>query len=312
MMKLTLTTTCALLITLSAHSQSPDKALAKVRYTFTHVNDTTQRDKPYTENMVLLAGKNASLYTSYDKIQRNINNRKQLEEQIKNAGSPTRQGFSITMPGGPRKPVSPINYYFFAKEHKLITSENLVNTYLIEEPVENINWKISGDTSSFSGVHCQKATADFKGRHWTAWFAGELPFQSGPWKLNGLPGLIIEAYDDKKEVQFQFAGIEDVPQDAPADNSFSKTQIMGLDEDLGSVVKLPFNSIKTTRKELDKLKEAMAKDPQGFLNAQFAARGGMPAMSSVKVTTSSTNSNAKAATPRAKMIINNPIELPGK
>lgn len=39
-----------------------------------------------------------------------------------------------------------------------------------------------------------------------------MPFQAGPWKLNRLPGLIVEAYDENKQIYFQFAGIENVKQ----------------------------------------------------------------------------------------------------
>ncbi|WP_431295035.1 hypothetical protein [Pedobacter sp. P26] len=83
-MKRILTTCLATAILLSAKAQEPDKALARVRYTFTHVRDTTERDKPKVENMLLVTGKNASVFTSYDKLNQTLNMQKQIQEQIKN------------------------------------------------------------------------------------------------------------------------------------------------------------------------------------------------------------------------------------
>ena len=39
-----------------------------------------------------------------------------------------------------------------------------MNSYLIDGPMPAIDWKISGDTATFGGLHCQKATCHFKGR----------------------------------------------------------------------------------------------------------------------------------------------------
>jgi GLPGLI family protein len=244
-----------------AMAQNQDQVLARVRYSFIHARDTTKKDNPYTENMLLLIGKNESLYTSYDRINREINQKKQEEEYIKAraGGNPM---IATKANSSPFKPVTLIDQYFYAKENKWVTKDKVMVAYLIEEVAPKINWKVTKDTASFSGVKCQKAIAYFKGRNWIAWFAPSLPFQSGPWKLNGLPGLIIEAYDEKKEVQFQFAGIDNVTKANTDEENFY----------FSSRFKLPSDTKNTTRPEFDKLKEAFDKDPQGF----HAAASGIP------------------------------------
>jgi len=317
-MKRILNTCLATAILLSAKAQEPDKALARVRYTFTHVRDTTQRDKPKVENMLLVTGKNASVFTSYDKLNQTQNMQKQIQEQIKNQAG--NGNLKIEVKSEMKIPLTQEDYFFFANEHKMITKERLFNNYLIEEPTTAIDWKILKDTMSFSRVVCQKATAHFKGRNWTAWFATEIPFQSGPWKLNGLPGLIIEAYDDKKDVKFEFAGLEQVKDTDAASNSdgevkiaapsggIGAVKIVGIDVStsyLGAEIKLPTDAIKTTRKELDKLKAARDKDPQGFMQAQMAASGMQGSFKTNQLP-------RQAGTTAAKDEINNPIEIEDK
>jgi GLPGLI family protein len=317
-MKLILTTCLAIALTSSVKAQSPDKALARVRYTFTHIQDTTQRDKPRVENMLLVTGKNASVYTSYDKLNQSLNTQKQIQEQMKNQTG--NSNIKIEVKSEIKTPLTQADYFFFANEHKMITKERLFNNYLVEEAAPQIDWKILKDTMSFSGIACQKAVTSFKGRNWIAWFATEIPFQSGPWKLNGLPGLIVEAYDEKKEVKFDFAGLENVKDDANQANAGDDLKIaapngvvgtvkmVGIDMStsyLGSEIKLPVDAIKTTRKELDKLKAARDKDPQGFMQAQMAASG---MQGSFK-----TNSAPRPAGGTiTKVEINNPIEIPEK
>lgn len=310
------TTLIATMISSTAFAQSADKALARVRYTFSHMRDTTQRDNFTTENMLLVIGKNASVFTSYDKINRDLEIRKAIEEQIKNqAGALTSVNINRTS----SKPVTAVDYFYFANENKFITKERIISNYLIEETAPKINWKISKDTASFSGVKCQKAVANFKGRNWIAWFAPELPFQSGPWKLNGLPGLIIEAHDEKNEVKFQFAGIDKVVEaDKPKEEEQTITlgngstgtmKFSGMDGStyLGDEIKLPTDAVKTTQKEIDKLKAARDKDPQGFINAQMAGRG-----VTGNIAVSSNTKFVPTSDGTKKMAFNNPIELPEK
>lgn len=78
-----------------------------------------------------------------------------------------------------------------------------INNYQIKERLPELKWQIHWqDTKKISGFYCHKATADFRGRHYTAWFTRAIPVSFGPWKLGGLPGLILEAHTEHYEIWF--------------------------------------------------------------------------------------------------------------
>jgi GLPGLI family protein len=61
------------------------------------------------------------------------------------------------------------------------------------EPTPYIVWTLSEDTMTVSGYLCQQATATFRGVEWHVWYTEEIPSSAGPWRLRGLPGMIVEA-----------------------------------------------------------------------------------------------------------------------
>jgi len=286
---------------ITAEAQKPDTARVLVHYKFTHVRDTTDRAHPYTENMVLYVGKSAGAYRSYDGIVAKAQFKKAYAEAA--AASPdgnvriNRRGVG-----------TPVEYYQYPNEQKLYTKDQLFNSYLIDGPMPAIDWKISGDTATFGGLHCQEATCHFKGRDYTAWFCPDLPVHIGPWKLNGLPGVIVDAHDAKNEVVFKFDGFEKAvpapPGTRPADTDLPPI-LRDLDDDV-NLIGTPPRTIKTTQKEFDKLKETMEKDPEAFAQAvnagnRASAQGGGEKMDNIRV--------MKGPGPRGP-VINNPMELP--
>ncbi|MBL7472907.1 GLPGLI family protein [Robertkochia sediminum] len=88
-----------------------------------------------------------------------------------------------------------------------LNSSNVGSNYVKEE-IPVIDWKISQETKKIGALDCIKATGSFRGREYTAWFSPEIPVPFGPWKLYGLPGLILEAYDKNKEIYFYFKSLE--------------------------------------------------------------------------------------------------------
>ncbi|WP_282918056.1 GLPGLI family protein [Porphyromonas macacae] len=75
--------------------------------------------------------------------------------------------------------------------------------YIVEEECPQIDWTITNETKTIGKYDCIKATADFRGRSYTAWFAPEIPVQTGPYKFHGLNGLIFEIYDKTHEVSLR-------------------------------------------------------------------------------------------------------------
>lgn len=74
---------------------------------------------------------------------------------------------------------------------------------LVKDTLSFPIWEITGENKLVNNFLCQKATTYFKGRNYEVWFTLDYPTMFGSWKLNGLPGLIIMAQDEKKEVFFE-------------------------------------------------------------------------------------------------------------
>lgn len=285
MKSLFLTVTATLLAIGSAFSQKAEPAKARVTYHFTHIRDTTQRGTPYKEDLELLLGQNASAYTSINARIQTERMTNEINQQFKNAPDPNH--VDLTLSG--MRAVADDEYFQFTAEHKLFIKQRIINFYLTEEPLPVIKWTTSQDTLTINTLHCQKATTHFKGRDYEVWFCADMPFHAGPWKLNGLPGLIIQAADSKKEVIFEFAGIEDV----------SSTNLS---------VSLPDDVIRTNEKELGRLRDLRKTDPAAFSKMPSTKSSRSPMdnidVSKIKSLNITKNDNSFSRT------INNPIELP--
>ena len=81
------------------------------------------------------------------------------------------------------------------------------NTY--EEDTPRQEWIVMADSiTNILGMECHKATTTFRGRLWEVWFTEEIPVGLGPWKLGGLPGLILKATADNNFIKFTAVSIK--------------------------------------------------------------------------------------------------------
>ncbi|GHV31283.1 hypothetical protein FACS1894177_05520 [Bacteroidia bacterium] len=124
-----------------------------------------------------------------------------------------------------------------------VTDQVAISAFSYEEDSNEIQWKIDSDTMTCLNYLCQKATCDFRGRHYDAWFAPDLPVNDGPWKFAGLPGLILYVTDSDNQYIIKAVALEN-----------KKTPLQFAKRDY----------IKTNRKEVDKIKKRFADDPLGY------------------------------------------------
>ncbi len=69
-------------------------------------------------------------------------------------------------------------------------------------------WTLKNETKKIKSFTCKKATTSFRGRTYTAWYTEELSVIGGPWKFDGLPGLILAVSSDDNVLSIEATKIE--------------------------------------------------------------------------------------------------------
>ncbi|WP_336959892.1 GLPGLI family protein [Chryseobacterium contaminans] len=92
---------------------------------------------------------------------------------------------------------------------------NIKNGYYSFKTTDKMNWTITDETKKVENYTLQKATTKFGGRSWTAWFSKDIPFNEGPFKLRGLPGLIFELSDAGKNFMYTLVKSKELPEIYP-------------------------------------------------------------------------------------------------
>ena len=212
-MKRIILTTAALalaVLTVSAKPNKKDenKVIDKLKYTITYrtksVRDTTKLDSVgrysyENEDMQLEVGEKVSYFYSATYRAYIENLRKSLDGnniQIETS-SPARGNLSMDF------------YRGYPAGKSTYLDEVLSEKFRITESLKQPKWDIIADsTKQILNYACQMARCKFKGRTWTAWFTTDIPLDNGPWKLYGLPGLILRAYDAKQQYIFDCVGMK--------------------------------------------------------------------------------------------------------
>lgn len=176
------------LISFAGLAQSPEKILGTVKYQF--INKWEKKEYKAT----LHFNKHESVFF-YGRTQDGSEKRewREVEPNVTVAEIADAEGWT--------------NYIDY-KNQKIISRDLIWNKFvIIEEATPKLDWKIADNQKTISQFSCIEATCTFRGRTYHAWFTMDVPMGVGPWKLTGLPGLIVEAYDEEKEYQYRLESI---------------------------------------------------------------------------------------------------------
>ncbi len=198
------------------YDQNPvvlDTADLLVTYSMLWKEDTLNRDFQKQEDMLLLIGSNFSQFVSKNSFMTNLEGRKMEKE------GRLQEFFSEVKPGHISRFIFRI--YKDYENNKIIYWGHIVPTrFKYEEEMSEIKWNLGSDTARVMGYLVNQAFTSYGGREWVVWYALGLPINDGPYKFSGLPGLILKAYDLKKDYIFEAVSIEKLME--PADIEMSE------------------------------------------------------------------------------------------
>ena len=187
-----------------------DRAYMKCLYRYVYLNDTLT-GKTKDDLLILQIGKSISKCFSH------YSNQVDSLSALPNGDMIIGKMINDAMNNGefmrgkyPHKRLKTYIYKNYPEGRMTVTDGLILQDYCYVDSLHTQTWAMGDSTREVLGYTCQQATADFRGRRWTAWFATDIPISDGPWKLGGLPGLILKAYDEGQQHVFTAVGLERV------------------------------------------------------------------------------------------------------
>ena len=199
----------SLAVQAAAREPMIDRAHMKCLYRYVYTFDTLKNELR-DDLLILQIGKEVSKCYSYytfqcDSLRRTPDGAKVWSELFRRATE--KDGIYGDFP---HVRMSTYVYKNYPTGQMTITDRISSQGYRYADSLHAQTWTMGDSTREVLGYTCQQATTDFRGRRWTAWFATNIPVSDGPWKLGGLPGLILKAYDERQQHVFTAVGLERV------------------------------------------------------------------------------------------------------
>ena len=204
---------------------NPEQGLINCVYKITFQPDSTVKDVR-VEYSRLLIGKNISKFeTVGTQVGDSIRN---SYPEILTASNTNPQEYADKMLSAPYTRFH-YSIYKTIAINRLYCYDKVGNVlYRYIEPDKLFTWKISQEKTNIAGYACQRATTEFAGRVFEAWFTREVPISEGPYKFYGLPGLIVKVHDSDNYYSFELTKLSktigSVPVALPAKKAIITTK----------------------------------------------------------------------------------------
>ncbi len=181
-----------------------DHAKFRASYTFAYKTHPEQADYAKTDLMYLDMGDKATkFYSRYYEIRDSVKNDGLMKNLSPEEIHEKQRGY--------KRGTTPVYYQLYSRKKTHVTTSYISDGYVYEEPLSMPEWTVHNDTMTIQGYTCRRATTLFLGREWEVYFAPEIPMNKGPWKLWGLPGLIVQATDKDNFFLFDLKSFEQLP-----------------------------------------------------------------------------------------------------
>ncbi|MEN4760270.1 GLPGLI family protein [Chryseobacterium sp. C39-AII1] len=184
------------------NSQKIDSSRIECKYLTTFLVDTTDTNSKKIEMTSLLIGDQVSLFRSDAKSKFDSLAKKNIDQSFKAGGNIVVDFSNI--------PKAFFTQEVLYKMGKSTVYDKILKNGFAFEPENKITWKLINETKNISTYSCKKAIGKYGKRTIIAWYTSDLPIQEGPYNFKGLPGLIIEAYDDKDFFHFTLQSLKKI------------------------------------------------------------------------------------------------------
>lgn len=122
----------------------------------------------------------------------------------------------------------------FLLSHSNISYQEKV---ILKDSLKMFSWKITNKNKEILGYQCIGAKTTFRGRNYTAYYTPDIPISDGPWKFNGLPGLILEVAEENNRIHYEAVELKIIKDKTEISPPFEIEKAKSWDEILSNAKK---------------------------------------------------------------------------